>query len=43
MPPGFTFLRAIVYTTVYNDIADIANNVKFSKLKINFYSLVKTR
>ena len=35
MPYGFAFLCAIVYTTINNDIADIANNIKFSKFKNN--------
>ena len=30
-PSGFVFLCTIVYTTINDDIADIVNNVKFSK------------
>ena len=30
-PYGFVLVCAIVYTTINNDIADIANNMKFSK------------
>ena len=35
-PFGFIVLCAIVYTTVTNDIADIANNKEFSKFKNQF-------
>ena len=33
------FTCAIVYTTINNDIADTANNVKFSKFKTQFLGL----
>ena len=35
-PSGFVFLCAFVHTTINNDIADIANNMKFSKFKNQF-------
>ena len=38
-PSGIVFLCVIVYITINNDIANIANNVKFSKLKNQFLLL----
>ena len=38
-PSGFVFLCAIFYTTINNDIADIANTMEFLKFKNRFLLL----
>ena len=38
-PPWYRFSVCFVYITINNDIANIANNVKFSKLKNQFLLL----
>ena len=38
-PSGIVFLCVIVYITINNDITNIVNNVKFSKLKNQFLLL----